>query len=256
MIFKNEETYKNDKGIYQIKNLNNNKVYIGQTNENFQRRFWHHQWCLSTGVHSNRMLQNSWNKHGENAFEFSVIHVLQDDEDLNELEIKYISGSGSTNMKYGYNMQDGGQPKRLCDFTTAESRKKVGEKNRQHMLGRKLSEKTRAKMRASSRHKGPGPEGRKIISDYMSNRIVSEETKEKLRIRNTGSNSPVTHLTERDVAEIKTMLIDGALIKNIAKEYGVSFGAISAISNRRTWNHVDVDGWENYKPRKKNKQKD
>ena len=46
MIFVEESKFKKEIGIYKIVNLANGKVYIGQTGQNFQRRYWHHQWKL------------------------------------------------------------------------------------------------------------------------------------------------------------------------------------------------------------------
>lgn len=247
MVFRDEKKYRNEVGIYQILNVVNNKVYIGQTTECFLKRFWHHNWSLNSNRHANKYLQNAWNKYGKDMFEFSVIHVLQDGEDINELEKYYIAQMNSANASYGYNMQLGGQEKRLCDYTTPESRKAVGEKNRQHMLGRKLSEETRAKMSASSVHgKFFTVEGRKRISEYMSNRVVSEETREKLRIANTGSNSPVSKLSEDQVYNIKSRIMSGEIQRIIAEEYDISIGVISAIANNRTWKHVDIPGWNEY----------
>lgn len=246
MNFKDEEKYKSKYGIYIITNLSNGKVYIGQTKDTFQRRFWHHNWCLTSGKHHNTYLQRAWTKYGESEFEFSVIFVASDDDDLNQLERKYISEYNSCNRNFGYNMQLGGQPENLNSFVSEEGRKITAEKNRVHMLGRKLSEETKAKMRASSKHLSPSEETKKKLSLYMSNRIVTEETKEKLRKANTGSNSPVARFTEEDVANIKRRLLNNESQKLIANDYCVSYGTINAIAHGRTWKHVIIDGWDQY----------
>lgn len=51
MIFIDESKFKKEIGIYKIVNLVNGKVYIGQTGQNFQRRYWHHQWKLKNNSH-------------------------------------------------------------------------------------------------------------------------------------------------------------------------------------------------------------
>lgn len=240
MIFNDIDKYASEKGIYQILNKVNGKIYIGQALEGFQRRYWHHQWCLKTNCHCNHYLQHAWNKYGEKNFEFSVVHILQNNESIDELEKQYIIAMKSMFHEHGYNMQSGGQPKQLHRFHSAESRKIIGQKNRQHMLGRKLSEETREKMRKSSQHKGPSEEGRQRISSYMSNRIITDETKAKLRNANIGSRAPVAKLHERDVIQIKLMLHAGIKQAIIADQYNVSLGAISAIANNRTWTHVQI----------------
>lgn len=51
-------------------------------------------------------------------------------------------------------------------------------------------------------------------------------------------------LSRGDVAEIKRMLFQGALQKDIAQMYGVSNGLISDIKNERTWTGVRMAGLE------------
>lgn len=58
--------------IYQITNLKNNKFYIGSTN-NFKIRKQKHLWDLKNNKHVNKHLQNSYNKYGENVFEFKIL---------------------------------------------------------------------------------------------------------------------------------------------------------------------------------------
>lgn len=43
MEFIDKDIYKDQSGIYQIRNLVNNKIYIGQTTMRFIKRYWHHQ---------------------------------------------------------------------------------------------------------------------------------------------------------------------------------------------------------------------
>ena len=69
------EKYKKDIGIYKITNIVNGFVYIGQTTQGFQKRYWMHQWHLRKGKHDNQHLQNAWNLYGENNFQFSVVEI-------------------------------------------------------------------------------------------------------------------------------------------------------------------------------------
>lgn len=73
-----------DSCIYQIKNLVNNKTYIGQT-VNFNKRKIRHIWALKTNRHDNYHLQNSYNIYGIDNFEFSKIVNCKKDE-LTKLE--------------------------------------------------------------------------------------------------------------------------------------------------------------------------
>lgn len=62
----------NTSGIYSIINLVNGRIYIGSASNLKQRRFKHLS-LLSRNIHDNRFLQNSWNKHGGDNFEFKVL---------------------------------------------------------------------------------------------------------------------------------------------------------------------------------------
>ena len=58
--------------IYVIENNNTGKFYIGRTNNPATRKRAHFS-ELRRGVHKNPRLQYSFNKHGEQAFEFKVV---------------------------------------------------------------------------------------------------------------------------------------------------------------------------------------
>lgn len=49
-------------GVYCIKNIKNNKLYIGSTTVQFVKRLNLHVWELNSNKHKNKYLQNSWNK--------------------------------------------------------------------------------------------------------------------------------------------------------------------------------------------------
>lgn len=82
----------NKAGIYLIRNIVNNKVYIGSTSKTFRTRYTSHKSKLSTGKHGTPHLQLSWNKYGGHSFEFIVLEVC-DKSDLTfilEREKEYI----------------------------------------------------------------------------------------------------------------------------------------------------------------------
>jgi group I intron endonuclease len=59
-------------GIYQIKNTINGGVYFGRSID-VNDRLIHHRNELRRGVHTNKRLQNAWDKYGENAFKFECV---------------------------------------------------------------------------------------------------------------------------------------------------------------------------------------
>ena len=75
-------------GIYRIRNLINNKVYIGST-KNMKVRWAKHKALLRHNKHQNTHLQSAWNKYGEDAFVFEVIEECKT-EDLISREQFFI----------------------------------------------------------------------------------------------------------------------------------------------------------------------
>jgi len=137
--------------IYKIKNLINGKVYIGQTILTPHKRYLKHKSLLKNNKHFNNYLQNSWNKHGEENFSFTIIEKTDDINVLNELEKKYIKLFG----KNCYNIEKGGKNARPSQNTrekiskakrgvkhTKEARKKMSKAH----IGTKPSKKTREKI--------------------------------------------------------------------------------------------------------------
>lgn len=241
MEFVDRDSYKGAYGIYMIKNVKNGKVYIGQTKQRFNKRYWHHKWMLKNKKHFNKLLQSDYNKGFEFVFivlcKINIGHRIP--KSLDELEIYYID---KYKHKTGvYNLQSGGKCERLVDYVTAESRKIVGQKNKISLLGKKHSEETKQKMRASSKHLSPSKETREKVSTYMKNRVVSDITRKKLRDINTGSKSPVAKLNEQSVKEIKQMLILGFKCSDIAKKFNVSYSTVDSIKHNRIWRHVKFD---------------
>ena len=216
MQFIDEQKFKKDIGIYKITNLVNGMVYIGQTKQGFQKRYWLHRWKLRNGSHDNQYLQNAWNKYGEENFEFSIVEVLKIQE-IDEKERYWISFYKEQNKCYS--IQDGGQPTRLNDFVTKEGRKLVGEKNRQRLLGTKLSEETKIKM--SNSRKG---------------KFVKKKTQK---------------ITLEQAKEVKERLIQGYTPKEIMEDLGIEYKPINGIISANTWSHVFVEGWDDFQSNRK-----
>ena len=95
-------------GIYKISNRITNKIYVGQSKD-IIKRWRDHKTRLRSGNHVNIHLQNSWNKYGEGAFEFSVVEVCKKNFDvLNEREVYWINKLDALNDSKGYNIASGG----------------------------------------------------------------------------------------------------------------------------------------------------
>lgn len=75
-------------GIYQIRNIINNKIYIGST-KNFDQRKYRHFLHLRNGEHHSILLQRAYNKYGEINFVFEVLEECEDQE-LIKKEQEYL----------------------------------------------------------------------------------------------------------------------------------------------------------------------
>lgn len=64
-------------GIYCIVNTINQKKYIGSS-KNLYTRLQSHRSYLRANNHANKKLQNSWNKHGENNFQYFIIECCSE----------------------------------------------------------------------------------------------------------------------------------------------------------------------------------
>ena len=129
-------------GIYQIQSsINFNRIYIGSAID-IQHRWKIHLWCLRKNIHSNKRLQNHFNKYGEFDLKFTVLELCFP-EFLTIREQFYIN-----KYKPFFNI------KKIADSS----------------LGLKHSEETKRKM--SKIHKGE--------NNQMFGKHHSEETKRKI----------------------------------------------------------------------------
>lgn len=94
--------------IYKITNLINNKIYVGQTRFDYQKRFKRHLFEAKRGV-LNYPLYRAIRKYGEENFKIECIEEI-DDNLLNERECFWIKelNSYAKNNK-GYNATYGGE---------------------------------------------------------------------------------------------------------------------------------------------------
>jgi len=131
-------------GVYMIKNLITNKVYIGSA-ANFERRFYLHKLNLNKNQHHSRHLQSSWNKYGPSNFEFFILEVTTGDKkDLLETEQIYIDKYQSFDMNFGYNINPKSDSslgvKRSEEYRkkSSESRKGKGVGSENPMFGKNV----------------------------------------------------------------------------------------------------------------------
>lgn len=154
------------RGVYQIKNLVTNKIYIGSTITSFIYRWRQHQSKLKMGKHENAHLQSSYIKYGDSSFEYTILYVGTSLEDIRIKEQELINTFDSCNPNKGYNLDNIVDRHNRSEETKRKiSLSKVGKcsgtsngfygkthsdevksKLRQVHLGKKASDTTKAKM--------------------------------------------------------------------------------------------------------------
>jgi group I intron endonuclease len=90
-------------GIYQILCVPTGKVYIGSA-VNLKQRWIDHRKTLRGNTHTNRHLQNAWNKHSESAFVFAVLEYVTDKDRLLEREQAWMDATGCYDSGIGFNI--------------------------------------------------------------------------------------------------------------------------------------------------------
>lgn len=142
-------------GIYLIRNILNNKIYVGSA-KNCRKRLYSHLTDLKKQKHHSILLQRSFNKYGESKFITQILEYV-DSNKLIEREQHYIDLYKSSNKLYGFN---------ICK----EAKSAIGYKHR---------EETKIKMHYShsKQHKFVTPEGKLLIVDDLINFCKSNNLK-------------------------------------------------------------------------------
>lgn len=160
-------------GIYCIENKKNNKRYIGSSVD-IEDRFRHHKSSLRHNRHSNKHLQASWEKYGEDSFEFFIIE--SEISDLYELEIRedfHIEKHSTTNEDFGYNQKWAfGRKKKGTERDKKPMLEETKKKISKTLSGRPKSESWKNKMRKpiSEDHK------RKIGDSHLFKKLNKESS--------------------------------------------------------------------------------
>ncbi len=176
-------------GIYLIRCIPNDKVYIGSTTASFEHRWRHHISVLAKNQHDNYYLQNDYNKFGWEQFEFVIIEFInkiQADKYFLTQESFWIGTFQANNRDFGYNIGkidiDTGRL-RLAEETKAKLRlNKWSEEHRQRqsrlMTGRKRSKESIEQAKKTMIANGGYSKSDKTkqkMSEIMKNRHIKDK---------------------------------------------------------------------------------
>jgi group I intron endonuclease len=168
-------------GIYRIRNTLNGRVYVGSA-VNTSKRWMLHRIHLNRGDHHCPLLQRAWVKHGEPAFVFEIIEVVERTRDLESREQVYLDDAFATGLAYNICRTAGSI---LGVRRTEATREKLSLVNK----GRRRSAEARARM--SLAHKGVplSPERcarQSAARKGIPTRIPSAETRAKMSLAKKG----------------------------------------------------------------------
>lgn len=185
-------------GIYAIKNIENEKFYVGSA-VCLERRRIRHWTDLRSSSHHNEHLQRAWDKYGEDVFEFEIV-VECGKADLIWIEQAYLDYSWGSDVLYNLSPSAG----HLLGYEhTDESKDKIRNalQGNQNALGYKFPEEIASKRRGESNGQ-------------------AKLTKEKV--------NEIRRLHKEEAPKYA----------KLAKQFNVHYMTIFDVINRRTWSHI------------------
>lgn len=209
-------------GIYCIKNLINNKCYIGQSQDIMRR--WRKEKSVLSGKNPawNAHLQSAWKKYGKENFEFSILEECPI-ENLDEREMFWIAYYDSFNN--GYNNTVGGSGARGMTAwnkgikLSDEYKFKLSEahKNLQHTEAqkRKISEKLSGKNNPHYGKVGFSSSRGRIIYCITLDRFFGSAEDAARTLANEGTAKPDAHSILNCCKNIPKYKTAGKLDNNI-----------------------------------------
>lgn len=197
-------------GIYKIENIKNNKVYVGQSHNIYQR------WKEHISGKRKSYISNAIKKYGIDSFKFSILEKINHEYDNNLIcclldfyELFYISLFKSTNKKYGYNLTYGGYDNKMTPIVKEKIRRKTimyikekghPMKDRHHTKKSKLQNSLAQKGKKSYWYgKKRNLENRRKISNFRKTFHYSEKSKQKMSLSRIGFK--VTQKTKNKISK-------------------------------------------------------
>lgn len=219
-------------GIYSIRNLENSQLYIGSS-KNLYNRLRSHLLHLKNNKHANPKLQNSWNKYGEDVFEFKVIEFCTIEILINREQ--YWMDNLNTISPNGFNiLAIAGTPRGIKRGPMSQETK---DKISLAHIGRKHSEESRNNMKEGQKNKWLNNiELRKKMSIIASDRIFTIKTREKLSTKSKGRfNKKVINTITGEIFES---------IELAAKFIGMKYSRFAAMLRGQNKNKTNMKYYE------------
>jgi group I intron endonuclease len=166
-----------DSGIYQIRNTENNKKYIGQTKD-LEKRKKQHLYNLEHNKHNNIHLQNAFNIYGKDSFVFEILKICEPSF-LTFYEQNFVN----KNFDSLYNIRKECVESSKGIIFSDNHRMKISKAitgNKNPFYGKTHTEDVRKRISLANKGKSLSEETKRKISKTNKGRYVSEETRKKL----------------------------------------------------------------------------
>lgn len=215
--------------IYKIANKKNGKIYIGQTIQDFSKRVRSHKFHLKCGVHHNSLLQRVYDKYGLEIFEFQILEKC-DASILDEREKYWINYYNTTDRKFGYNFESGGNVNKKHHQETIEKfiENSRGKNNKltpnevkiikQLIIDKEslteISKKFGVSVDCISKIKSLKNWG--YVSPELNDRMTQADTSRKIKM-----------MTDEEIEECKNLILKGESVFNLSARYEIPYRRFS-----------------------------
>ncbi len=222
-------------GIYEIINLLDGKAtaYVGSSN-NILKRWRQHRYTLSKNTHRNQHLQRAWSKYGAEAFTFSLIEELDNENGLLIREQYWLDRYLETPNSC-YNIARNASAPMLGQSFSDEHKRKIGEGNK----GKKRTAELRQRQSKARKGKRLPVLGRPGVGNNRRGHKTSPLA--KLRIGNANARSYPAFI-HRETGDI---IPSGTNLTRLCRERGLHQGRMAQVKNGKAQHHK---GWKLAEP--------
>lgn len=213
----------------------NGKVYVGLTGDSLTRR-WRKN---GNGYENQEVVRNAINKYGWDNIIHDVLAVDLTKEEADRMEQEWIKMYDSTNRKFGYNVENGGNS---IGKHSEETKRKIGESRR----GKKHSEESKKKM----------SEAKKGKPSVFKGKHHTNESRRKISEANSGKKNPWLSDRNKEVnyrsIPVVQLSLDSEFVakfkssREAERETGVNHLCINNVCNKKQktaggflWLHLD-----------------
>ena len=196
----------------------NNKVYIGITSRNPEKR-----WKKGYGYVDNEHFYRAIKKYGWENIKHEILYENLEENEAYEKEKELIKKYGSNNYEKGYNKSIGGEKTALGFRHTKETKEKMSKNSARYWKGKTISEETKKKISNSLKCITPWNKGthetnsgcfKKGHVPWIKGKKMSQEFKEKNRLSHLGKHSsPETEFKPKTVLCVETNKIYNGTIE-------------------------------------------